>query len=253
MARFFNFWLHPSNPHFNQLIPGGFLTLTHILWTALLMMVGFFLYRYVVQLTPQKRQIHFQWLAVILVLLELTRMIWNVVAADAWYAKDVFPLYTCGIFVIIFPFYAFNTRMKKWTEGFIALGAMLAGSIFLIFPSTGLIMFPLWHINTLISSVMHVSMAVIGAVLFFDAKRILKPFDFYSAMVVVLVFASISWIYNWFDPEANFFFIKVPFAETPLQLIYDWFGQPWYGFIVVMLHALEGFIMYGLHQRYIVQ
>ncbi len=251
MEHLFSFWLHPSHPNFDQLIVGGVFNLTHLVLTLILSLIGIIIYRFLLGLTSEKRQAYFQGIAIFLLCLEIIRMSWNVVAADGWYAKDVWPLYTCGIFVIIFPFYAFNTPFKKWTEGFIALGAMLAGVVFLLFPSTGLAIFPLWHLNTIISSIMHLMMAVIGAIFFFDRSRRLKLFDFYSAMFIVFLFAGISLLYNLFDPETNFFFIKAPFAETPLQLIFDWIGQPGYGISIVLLHVLEGFTMYILHQRFI--
>ncbi len=253
MERFFSFWLHPSEPHFDQLVVGGVFNLTHLLLTFILSLIGVMIYRFLISLNNEKRQHYFQGIAIFLLILEAIRMLWNVLAADGWYAKDVWPLYTCGIFVIIFPLYAFNTPLKKWTEGFIALGAMLAGVVFLIFPSTGLAIFPLWHLNTIISSIMHVMMTVIGAIFFFDTKRQLKRFDFYTAMLIVFIFAGISFVYNILDSETNFFFIKAPFAETPLQLIFDWFGQPWYGISIVLLHVLEGLMMYVLHQRFIYQ
>jgi hypothetical protein len=253
MERFFSFWLHPSEPHFDQLVVGGVFNLTHLLLTFILSLIGVMIYRFLISLNKEKRQHYFQGIAIFLLILEAIRMLWNVLAADGWYAKDVWPLYTCGIFVIIFPLYAFNTPLKKWTEGFIALGAMLAGVVFLIFPSTGLAIFPLWHLNTIISSIMHVMMTVIGAIFFFDTKRQLKRFDFYTAMLIVFIFAGISFVYNILDSETNFFFIKAPFAETPLQLIFDWFGQPWYGISIVLLHVLEGLMMYVLHQRFIYQ
>ncbi len=251
MARCFSFWLHPSQIEFDQLVAGGVFNLTHLMLTVVLGLLGVMIYRLLVKLDGHKRQRYFQGIAIFLVILEIIRMLWNVVAADGWYAKDVWPLYTCGIFVMIFPFYAFNTPLQKWTEGFIALGAMLAGIVFLIYPSTGLAIFPLWHLNTIISSIMHLMMAVIGALFFFDSQKQLKPFDFYSAMVIVFSFAFISFIYNLMDPATNFFFIKAPFAETPLQWIFDWLGQPGYGITILGLHVVEGAGMYALHQRFI--
>ncbi len=251
MVRFFNFWLHPSHPNFNQLIVGGVFNFTHLALTLILGLLGMILYRFLV--STKHRHLYFQVIALLLVVLEIIRMVWNVVAADAWYAKDVWPLYTCGIFVIVFPFYAFNTPLKKWTIGFLSLGAMLAGIVFLIFPSTGLAMFPLWHINTIISSTMHLMMAVIGAIFFFDRILRLTLFDFYTALGIVFAFAGISFIYNALDPETNFFFIKAPFAETPLQWIFDVFGQPIYGIVILFLHVLEGWMMYGFHQKLVLK
>ena len=170
MVHFFSFWLHPSQPHFDQLIVGGIFTPTYFIVTFFLIGIGLLLFRWLVNQPHLQQQRYFQIIAVGLITLEIIRMAWNVIAADGWYAKDVWPLYTCGIFVIIFPLYAFNTRLKKWTVGFLSLGAMLAGIVFLVFPSTGLGMFPLWHLNTIISSIMHLLMAVIGAIFFLDSK-----------------------------------------------------------------------------------
>lgn len=253
MVHFFSFWLHPSQPHFDQLIVGGIFTLTHFIVTFFLFGLGLLLFRWLVNQPHLQQQRYFQIIAVVLIILEIIRMAWNVIAADGWYAKDVWPLYTCGIFVIIFPFYAFNTRLKKWTVGFLSLGAMLAGIVFLVFPSTGLGMFPLWHLNTIISSIMHLLMAVIGAIFFLDSKLKLTLFDFYSAIGIVFGFALVSFMYNTLDPATNFFFIKSPFAETPLQWIFDELGQPFYGISILVLHVLEGGIMYILHQRFIMK
>ena len=251
MDRVLSFWIHPSNPNFNPLNVGGIFTPTHLILTGLITIFGVFFYRWLIRLPDQTRTQFYRYIAYFLIGLELLRMGWNILASDGWYAKDVWPLYTCGIFVMVFPFYAFQTRYQRHVEGFLGLGAMLAGILFLLLPSTGLAMFPLWHINTVISTIMHWTMAVIGAVFFFHRKHPFTSFDILTAFSVVGFFVLISWLYNSFDPNTNFFFLAYPLVGTPLALLYDWFGQPGYAISIVVLHLIEGFAMYFIHRQWI--
>ncbi|MGA0097664.1 MAG: hypothetical protein ACO3H6_03725 [Bacilli bacterium] len=252
MMRLFSFFWHPSHPEFSSLTPGGMLTPIHLLFTLFLALIGWRMYRELKALPNKDRQRWYQYLAIGLIGLEIIRMGWNMLASDAWYAKDVLPLYTCGIFVMIFPFYAFSKRYGKWMKGFIGLGSFLAGSFFLLLPSTGLGMFPLWHLNTWISSIMHLTMAVIGALFFFDQNETYTWKDILASTLIITFFAVISVIYNTLDPNTNFFFLANPLPNTPLTLLVDWFGQPGYGISIYVLHLLIGLTMFFLHQRYII-
>lgn len=253
MDHVLSFWIHPSNPSFNPLNVGGIFTPTHLILTAILTVIGIFFYRWLIRLSNETRTQYFRYIAIFLIGLELFRMGWNVLASDGWYAKDVWPLYTCGIFVIVFPFYAFQTRYQRHVEGFLGLGAMLAGILFLLLPSTGLAMFPLWHINTVISTIMHWAMAVIGAIFFFARKHPFTSFDIKTAFGIVGFFVLVSWLYNSFDPNTNFFFLAYPLSGTPLAWLFDWFGQPGYATAIVVLHLIEGFAMFLIHRQWIQQ
>jgi hypothetical protein len=253
MEHVLSFWIHPSQPNFDSLNVGGFFTLTHFLFILILSLFGVFTYRWVVRLPDSYRFQFYRYLAILLIGLELLRMGWNILASDGWYAKDIWPLYTCGIFVIVFPFYAFQTRYQRHVEGFIGLGAMLSGVLFLLFPSTGLAMFPVWHINTIISTLMHWAMALIGAIFFFYRNNKFTTFDLMTAFTIVSFFALISWLYNSLDPNTNFFFLAYPLAGTPLAWLYDWFGQPGYGISIFVLHLMVGIAMYFIHHTWIEQ
>jgi hypothetical protein len=232
---------------------GGIFTPTHFILIVFLSVFGIVLYRLFVRLPHQQSIQFYRYIAIFLIGLELLRMGWNVLASDAWYAKDVWPLYTCGIFVVVFPLYAFQTRYQRHVEGFIGLGAMLSGVLFLLFPSTGLAMFPLWHINTVISTLMHWAMALIGAIFFFHRKHKFTTFDLITAFSIVSFFALVSWLYNSIDPNTNFFFLAYPLNGTPLMWLYDWFGQPGYGVSIFTLHLIVGFAMYFIHRLWIQQ
>ena len=251
MALVLSFWIHPSDPNFNAFEVGGIFTPVHLFLIVLLSVFGYLFYRFLIRSSHQDRGRVYVYLAILLIGLELLRMGWNILASDGWNANAVWPLYTCGIFVIIFPFYAFKSRYQRHVEGFIGLGAMLSGIAFLLFPSTGLAMFPLWHINTFISTIMHWIMAVIGAVFFFNRKNPFTSFDIITSTSIILVFVLASWIYNTLDSNTNFFFIAKPLINTPLTWLYDGFGQPGYGISVVAFHLLVGVSMFFIHRRWI--
>jgi hypothetical protein len=251
MENVLSFWIHPSQPNFNPLNVGGVFTPTHLILTLLITLLGIFCYRFLIQLPHQRRVQLYRYIAIFLIGLELFRMGWNILASDGWYAKDVWPLYTCGIFVIVFPFYAFQTRYQRHVEGFIGLGSMLSGVLFLLIPSTGLAMFPLWHVNTIISTIMHWAMALIGAIFFFHRKQKFTTFDLITAFSIVGLFTLVSWLYNSLDPNTNFFFLAYPLAGTPLAWLYAWFGQPGYAISIFVLHLIEGFAMYFIHRLWI--
>jgi hypothetical protein len=244
-----SFWLHPSNPNFDDFRVGGIFSFEHFLLTFIFLTLGFFGLYGIQKLKLNQRFLLFRWLSIFLVFMEVTRMLWNYLAADGWYAKDVWPLYTCGIFVFLFPFYAFNTRGKIFAEGFIKLGAFPSGVLFMLFPSTGIGMFPLWHYNTIQSAVMHTVMAMIGGYLLFDRELRFQKRDLVNAFAIITIFTLVSWVYNSFDSNTNFFFIASPLEGTPLMILYNLFDQPGYAISIYVIHLLVGCLMYLYHQK----
>jgi uncharacterized membrane protein YwaF len=240
------FFLHPSNPEFDPFLVSGLFSIDHVIAIMFASMFAVILYRFLVN-HNQTIDRQFKVLAIIMIVLELVRMLWNIIAADSFIAKDVLPLYTCGIFVFMLPLYAFKTRLQSVALSFLKIAAMGSGLLFLLFPTTALGMFPLWHINTLISMTMHTIMMVVGAYFFFKAHTPIIRKDLYQAFVVVLVFAALSALYNAFDTQANFFFIAYPLANTPLVLLYAWFPQPLYGISILVIHWIAAEMMVLLH------
>ncbi len=240
------FFLHPSNPEFEPLLIAGLFTFEHML---LLIFIGIFsriFYRFLRSNHSSTNQ-HLKPLAILMVILEITRMLWNIIAAETFIAKDVLPLYTCGIFVFMLPLYVFKTPFQSFALSFLKIAALGSGLLFLIFPTTALGMFPLWHINTVISMTMHTIMMVIGAYFFFHPETHISRQDIYRSFAIVLVFAGLSALYNSFDAQANFFFIAYPLANTPLVLLYAWFGQPLYAISILVIHWIAAEIMVLLH------
>jgi hypothetical protein len=239
------FWLHPNDLSFDDSQIAGLFSLEHGLALFLAFILGYLLF---LALKTSFR-LH-QVIALMMLGLEGIRMIWNIVAAPTLVMNDILPLFTCGIFVFIYPLYAFKLPGHRFAESFLKTGALGIGLLFLTFPTTAIGMFPLWHINSLISLTMHTVMTLVGASFFFNTSLKFVHRDVIRAFTIVLIVALISFIYNTLDPSTNFFFIAYPLNNTPLVWIRNTLGQPLYGIVIVLLHYLAGWITYRLHQRY---
>jgi hypothetical protein len=244
-----SFWLHPSQIEFTNLTIGGMFTLAHLGLSIFFALFGIGLYLLIQKSQPNYRKKLFMILAILIVILEVFRMAWNLFSATGWFAKDVLPLYTCGIFVFLLPMYVFSKRARPFTQGFLMLAAFPSGFLFMLFPSTGIGMFPLWHYNTLQSALMHTIMATVGLWIFINERVISYKKLWIDASIVMTVFAGISWLYNSLDPLTNFFFLAYPLLNTPLMFLYQWFGQPGYGIMIFLLHLLLLVIMVVIHKQ----
>jgi hypothetical protein len=242
------FWIHPTQPEFEALTIGGIFSSAHLLALFIFGTLGYLLYRYLGKPTSGKYQKH-KVLSIIMIILELIRIGWNLEAATVFVPNDILPLFTCGIFIFIYPLFAFQTKGKEIATHYLKIGAFGTGLLFLVFPTTSLGMFPFWHINTLISLTMHTVMSVVGATFLFDKKLTFTFQDVHVSFALVLGFAFISFMYNSFDPTTNFFFIAKPLEETPLVFIFSVLGQPLYGITILLLHLLAGYGMVFLKDK----
>jgi len=242
-----SFWLHPSQADFDSLTIGGLFSLGHFFLSFGFLLIAFLCWTYLSQSSGKRLRA----MAVFLLALEGLRMSWNVLASDQFNAKDVFPLYMCGIFVVLFPLYAFDTKLKTFAKGFIVLGAAPSGILFMLFPTTGIGMFPFWHYNTIQSALMHTLMATLGLWFFVHDRP--KPQESLTrnAIVIVTLWAGVAWFYNLVDPATNFFFLAYPLLGTPLVSLASWLPQPIYGFVIYGCHLflllVMGMVYRGFH------
>lgn len=80
---------------------------------------------------------------------------------DAW-----FPLSYCSLFIIALWISGYcKTPLKYFAEAFISFGCPFAGIAFLVFPTTSLMSYPIWHFFSLYSMIYHSLMLFIGITL----------------------------------------------------------------------------------------
>ena len=100
--------------------------------------------------------------AVILTLLEGLKISHSFVYGD-FYLDAWFPLSYCGLFIFAIWMSAFSKgKTKRMGDIFIAYGCPIAGLSFLIFPTTSIMLYPIWHYFSLYSMFFHTAMLFFG-------------------------------------------------------------------------------------------
>ena len=133
---------------------GGLFSVDHLIYftlflTALILLL--FISRRTI--TEQIRKLHIG-LAVSVTLAEITKITLRIIKqqpADSW-----LPLYFCSLFIyslwLSFSKYDF---IKTMGYSYMAIGGIIGGVCFMIFPSTSIGLFPIWHPSSIFSLIYH--------------------------------------------------------------------------------------------------
>ncbi len=126
--------------------------------------------------------------AVLLTALEIIKISHSFIYGD-YYLDAWFPLSYCGLFIFALWMAGYGKkRIKRIGEVFIAYGCPFAGVAFLIFPTTSLMIFPVWHYFSIYSLFFHSLMIYIGLTLLFD-EEIFNTNSFLNYLFFVFIFA----------------------------------------------------------------
>jgi len=170
----------------------GMFTRDHIITAAICIVISAAA-AFIIGRRLRKRTIHRISLAaaVVLTVLEAVKIghaFWyGSPAPDAW-----IPLSFCSIFTVSLWLYRFcDGALGKAAETYIAFAAPLAGLCFMIFPTTSLMSYPIWHFLSVFSMLFHSLMIFIGLTVFLHKKQ-LTLFGWISYTVYIFVFGLIA-------------------------------------------------------------
>ena len=163
--------------------------------------------------------------AVFITVLEITKMILNIYYEGLNYLNNILPLHFCSLFIYSLWMAGYGKgRVKKLGESFLSGGCIIAGSFFLIMPSSSLLIFPIFHYQCLYSLLFHSLMLYFGLMYFikgfFDLS--IKNYAYYA--VFCLVFCAVAFTVNEITGAiesintTNLMFIREPWG-LPLDFL----------------------------------
>ena len=175
--------------------------------------------------------------AVLLTLLEIIKIshsfIYGDYHLDAW-----FPLSYCGLFIFALWFAGFgNERIKRIGDAFITYGCPFAGLMFLIFPTTSLMLFPIWHYFSIYSMFFHAMMIIIGLMKFIEIKHLSKN-AYICYLLYVLSFSIVAISLNCIF-GCNLMNLREPY-NIPIDILQDIYNT------VPIAYTFIGIIIYSL-------
>ena len=184
--------------------------------------------------------------SIILTLLELFKIgwIWNngIKDVNAWV-----PLYFCSLFIYALWLIWFKNKfIKEMGLSYTAFGALVAGIVFIIAPTTSFNSYPIYHFQCLYSMLFH-SIMVYSAIMLFVTKCVkidLKLIFKYAIFCIILM--TIAGIIN-INTGSNLMFIAdagfIPIGL--LHVIYD-FSPILYSIVMILAHLSLGFVVCGV-------
>lgn len=178
-------------------------------------------------------------LAVVMVILEGIKICYSFYWGYTWLSAW-FPIAYCSIFM-----YALLLRgygKGKWIkigEAFLAGGCIMGGTAFLLFPSTSLMMYPVFHYQCLYSMFFHTLMIYVGIMYIWKMDIKFNKAGYKEYCKIYLFFGSIAVVLNTLF-ESNLMLLREPF-KIPIPFVHKMFmDAPWTYTIFVFLAYLIG-------------
>lgn len=213
----------------------GMFTFGHLIATSLCL---FFILKYIIKsiknFDETKTYKSLQKTALILTVLECVKIshsfIYGDLHLDAW-----FPLSYCGLFIFACWMVGFGNKfLKNIGKSYIAFGCPIAGFAFLIFPTTSLMSFPIWHFFSLYSLLFHSIMIIYGFIFIIKIVR-LNISSYFSYFAFIFIFGSISIFMN-FIFNSNLMNLREPY-NIPINFLQNAYLNYPYVYTLITMSA----------------
>ena len=160
------------------------------------------------------------------------------------------PLYYCSLLLYSGLLSSYTKgKLKRTGDVFLATGGIIGGIVFMIFPTTSLPSYSVWHIVSLHSFLFHGTMVYLGLLInathYIEIEK--QDIKYFASLVGII--CALAYIINQIF-DSNLMFISKDFPGTPLHLIYQITG-PFYTIIMSLAQmTLPFYIMYVILQHY---
>lgn len=162
------------------------------------------------------------------------------------------PLFFCSLFIYSLWLTWFkNKTLKELGLSFIAYANIVAGLVFIVFPTTSFTWYPIFHFKCLYSMIFHSLMVYSGIMLYVTKSLEINIKSIIKYLIFTLTFMILALILNgiYADTGCNLMFISNPGA-VPLPILHDIYAVSPALFTIVMIFAhtiLMSFGMWGIY------
>lgn len=170
-----------------------------------------------------KEQVHkiIRGLTIPICILEIIKIVFNISIVSIKNVNGYLPFYYCSMLIYAGLISSFGKgKIKRIGDVFLATGSIVGGIVFILFPTTSLPSYPIFHFISLYSFFFHGTMVYLGILVNVTDYIKLEKEDikyFVSLVGTICVIALI--INNIFD--SNLMFVSKNFPNSPLEIIYN--------------------------------
>lgn len=200
-------------------------------------------------MSKKKVRLTIRIVTAILWALEIAKIVFVLVVTESRNPNDFIPLYYCSLIL-----YAglLSSVGKGWVrrlgDVFIATGGIVGGACFLLVPTTSLPRYPMFHLISFHSFLLHGLMVFLGILLLMRGVCKLYTRDvvycsgLISTMCVLATTFNLLWDANHPGANANLMFMSQDFPGTPVSLLYQIMqGPPLFSICMWLIQAFVPF------------
>lgn len=147
------------------------------------------------------------------------------------------PLYFCSLFLYAVVFALFKNKfIKNMGYCFMVCGGIVASVCYTIYPSTALLLYPIWHPSTIHGFVYHWFMFYIGVLIAMRGLYKPKAKDFVYYLTFTTIFTTLALVVN-ICTGANLMLISKPFGVPFFYMVYG-ISPILYGLMVYLAQSV---------------
>ena len=185
-------------------------------------------------------------LTIIVWILEILKIIFVFSIGEAQNLNRVVPLYYCSLLLYTGILSSIGKgAIERTANVFLATGGILAGVVFILYPSTSLPEYPMFHFISLQSFFFHATMVYLGIIInkFKYIELEFKDFKYYAILILLICIAAyiVNSIYG-----SNLMFISQDFPGTPISIIYHYTGKLFTPIMVIVQMTLPFLIVWNI-------
>ena len=164
-------------------------------------------------------------LTIVLVLLEIFKIWFTLQDFKIINVKEWVPLYYCSLLLYAGLLSSFTKgKLKRVGDVFLATGSIVGGLVFILFPTTSLPTYPVFHFISIHSFFFHGVMVYLTLLVnkthYIELKK--KDVLYFASLVGVVCIAALI-VNNIFN--SNLMFISMDFPNTPITILYKLTGK----------------------------
>ena len=156
------------------------------------------------------------------------------------------PLYYCSLLLYAGILSSFGKgKLKRIGDTFLATGTLIGGITYLIYPSTSLPEYPMFHLVSFHSFIFHCILIYLGLLINISNYIELKKDDIFYYAVFVGTACVLAHIVNCvFD--SNLMFISKNFPGTIIEIMFNITGRYYTLFAIIGQMTLPFYVVYGI-------
>lgn len=158
------------------------------------------------------------------------------------------PLYYCSLLLYAGLFSSFGKgQLKRVGDVFLATGGIIGGIIFILFPSTSLPTYPMFHLVSIHSFIYHGIMVYLGILINITNYIIIQKNDIIYYASLVFVTCMLAYIVNKIF-NSNLMFISNNFPGTAIEILYNLTGKFFTPVMIIGQVIIPFYVVYGIRK-----